>query len=95
VTGLDLASLHSWAGPSQPAWSLAHASDQPFPSAHARVLFYACMNSAKVIAVHKKNVKNRVLQMVVSGVGFLMIFFSFLHINMHHHTGTEKGSEHT
>jgi hypothetical protein len=53
------------------------------------------MNSAKVIAVHKKNVKNRVLQMVVSGVGFLMIFFSFLHINMHHHTGTEKGSEHT
>jgi len=33
--------------------------------------------------------------MVVLGVGFLKIFFLFLHINMHHHTGTEKGSEHT
>jgi len=37
--GLDLAS---------PAWSLAPASDQN-PTIHARVMFYACMNRAKVI----------------------------------------------
>jgi len=40
VTGLGLAS---------PAWSLAHASDQPLSSAHAHILFYTCMNSAKII----------------------------------------------
>jgi len=39
VAGLGLAS---------PAWSLAHANDQP-PSAHAHLIFYTCMNSAKVI----------------------------------------------
>jgi len=37
VAGLDPANLRSWAGP-----------DQPIPP-HARVIFYACMNSAKVI----------------------------------------------
>jgi len=39
VAGLD---------PASPAWSLAPASDQN-PAIHARVMFYACMNSAKVI----------------------------------------------
>jgi hypothetical protein len=39
VAGLD---------PASPAWSLAPASDQN-PTIHARVMFYACMNSAKVI----------------------------------------------
>ena len=39
VAGLDLAS---------PAWSLAQASD-PTSAIHAHVIFYACMNNAKVI----------------------------------------------
>jgi len=46
--GLDPASLCGWAGPSQP--SLVTGPCQwPAPAAHARVIFYTCMNSIKVI----------------------------------------------
>jgi hypothetical protein len=46
--GLDPASLCGWAGPSQPSF-VTGPCQWPAPAAHARVIFYACMNSIKVI----------------------------------------------
>ena len=84
MAGLDLTS---------PAWSLAQASD-PTWAIHARVIFYACMNSAKVIKLpshcssscfqyrnRTKGRKNRVIAALIS----LRFLFVFLHTIMHHY----------
>ena len=98
VAGLDLAS---------PAWSLAPASDQN-PAIHARVMFYACMNSAKVIKLpshcsspscrwqerKKKRCCNWWFQVLASLRLFVFLFFYILTCIIYI-TGNEKRSEHT
>ena len=106
MAGLDPASLRGWAGPSQP--SLVTGPCQwPALAAHARVIFYACMNSTKVIKLPSycsssilqrewKN-KNRVLQSTISCIGSLTFSFCFSYILTHiiSVAGTEKGNAHT
>jgi hypothetical protein len=91
VAGLDPATCAAGMGLTSPAWSLAHASDQPIFS-HARVIVNACMNSAKVIKLpshcssscfqyrnRTKSRKNRVIAALIS----LRFLFFFYILNMH------------
>ena len=91
--GLDLANLHRWAGPSQP--SLVTGPCQwPASLPHARVILYACMNSAKVITLpshcsssclqYKNITKKRRNHRVIAALVSLHFLFFFHILNMHH-----------
>ena len=104
--GLDLANLHRWAGPSQP--SLVTGPCQwPASLPHARVILYACMNSAKVITLpshcsssclqYKNITKKKKKPQSDCSVGFLTFSFLLSHTNhaSSRYTGTEKDVERT
>jgi hypothetical protein len=88
MAGLDPTSLRSWARLSQPILVTG-----PCQWLAPSRLFYVCMNCAKVIKLPShcsssflqcEKEKNRVLQPMISGVGFLMFSLFFLHTNMYH-----------
>jgi len=102
---LDPTCLCGWAGPSQPSlvtgpcqWP-AQLGHWPMPVTSPSRL---CMNSAKVIKLPShcsssfsqiaRMKKNRVLQLTISGVGF-MFFYMLTCIILF--AGTENGSKHT
>jgi len=93
MDGLDLANLCSWAGPSQRNLVIGPCQ-LPTSLPYARLILYACMNSAMVIklpshcsssCLQYKNIAKRRNHRVIEALVSLRFLFFFYILNMHHH----------